>query len=57
MTKVAKVRREDDVVTITVKCDEVYEAMQLYDELKEAAKSGYLKLTAEIPPGEQEARR
>jgi hypothetical protein len=45
MAKQAEVCREDDVVTITVQCSEVYEAMQLWDELNEALKTGHATIT------------
>ena len=58
MSKAAEVRREGEVVTIEVRCSEVYEAMQLYDELIAALEAGYLTLTVRSKAGERaEARR
>jgi hypothetical protein len=63
MTKQAEVSRQDDVVTIAIHCGEIYEAMQLYDELNEALKTGHATITvttprmSEIIEGEKHARR
>ena len=44
MGKKAEIERDGDRVRITVQCSEVYEAMQLYDELVEALEWGHLRL-------------
>jgi hypothetical protein len=49
MAKQAEISRDGARVTITVQCSEVYEAMQLYDELNEALKSGHATITVTTP--------
>ena len=54
--KRAEVRRDGDVVTIAIRCKEIYEAMQLYDELIVALEQGYLNLAVRAARGKADPR-